>query len=193
MREHQPVECGAPAPRVRPAQPPDHPVIRRLLRTAYGPYAAEIAPGTWTAYLADLLDLDRHARAGALLVADVGGTVAGYAAFYPDASAQGTGLPRGWAGGRGLAVHPGFRGHGVATALLADIERRARDVGAAGFAFHTSAFMTTAVELYERLGYRRAPEFDLDVSAIYPAADARPWPALAYLRDLSPQRAACAA
>jgi GNAT superfamily N-acetyltransferase len=177
--------------RVRPAEPADHPVIRDILRTAYRQYTRDIAPTVWKPFLTDLLDLDRHARHGQLLVAVVDEAVVdeaivGYAAFYPDASVQGFGWPPGWAGGRGLAVDPAFRGHGVAATLLTELEDRARAAGAAVFAFHTSGFMTSAVALYERLGYCRAPRFDIDVNAHYgvPAA-ARPWPALAYLRRLA--------
>jgi ribosomal protein S18 acetylase RimI-like enzyme len=98
---------------------------------------------------------------------------------------QGFGWPAGWAGGRGLAVDPAFRGHGVAMTLLTALEDRARAAAAGVFAFHTSAFMTTAVALYERLGYCRAPRFDIDVNAHYGVPAAPPWPALAYLRRLA--------
>jgi hypothetical protein len=52
------------------------------------------------------------------------------------------------------------------------------------FAFHTAEFMTTAIALYERLGYLRAPEFDIDINAHYGVHARRPWRALAYLRPL---------
>jgi ribosomal protein S18 acetylase RimI-like enzyme len=178
------------APRIRAAEAADHAVIRATLRAAYRQYSADIPAELWCPYLDDLLDLDGHARHGELLVAVVDGEIAGYAAFYPDATIQGAGWPPGWAGGRGLAVHPDFRGHGVAGALLAELERRAFRSGASTFAFHTSAFMTAAVALYERLGYRRAPEFDLDVAALYDVPASRPWPALAYLRRLPTAAAA---
>jgi len=74
--------------------------------------------------------------------------------------------------------------------LLTALEDRARAAGAGVFAFHTSAFMTTAVALYERLGYCRAPRFDIDVNAHYGVPAARPWPALAYLRRLTARPAA---
>jgi GNAT superfamily N-acetyltransferase len=180
-------------PFVRHAWRTEHPEIRKLVRAAYSQYAGDIAPEVWGVYLTDLLDMDRHAHDGELLVAMVGSEIAGYTAFYPDASAQGFGWPSGWAGGRGLAVHPAYRGHGVGGALMAAFERRARVAGAPAFAFHTSEFMTSAVALYERMGYQRAPEFDLDVNAHYCIAATRPWTAVAYLKCLSAQPAADAA
>jgi predicted N-acetyltransferase YhbS len=177
--------------RIRTAVRADHATIRDILRGAYRQYAAEVPPGTWERFLADLLDLDRHARHGQLLVAEVGGEVVGYVSFYPDLAAQGTGWPPGWAGGRGLAVRPGHRGCGIGPRLFAELEARALAGGAATFALHTSSFMTTAIALYERLGYRRAPQYDLDMNAHYGVTAARPWTAVAYVRALSvPARAA---
>jgi GNAT superfamily N-acetyltransferase len=180
------------APLVRDAVPADYPAIRHVIVAAYRQYADLIARDIFSPYLADLLDLDKHARQGRLTVVEVDGRIRGFGAFYPDASVQGLGWPPGWASGRALAVHPDARGHGVARALLAVNERLARDSGAPVFAFHTASFMTDAIALYERLGYRRAPEFDFDMAARYSGFGAAPITALAYLRDLAPERAACA-
>jgi hypothetical protein len=49
-----------------------------------------------------------------------------------------------------------------------------------------------AAYLYDRLGFRRAPEFDVDMAAHYGGTGAAPITALAYLRQLAPTRAACA-
>jgi MFS family permease len=180
-------------PLVRAAGPADHAAIRALLDVAYAPYAAHVDAAVWDGYRIDLLDLDRHARDGELCVALLDGEIVGYAAFYPDATAQGLGWPSGWASGRGLAVHPCHRGHGVAAALLRELEQRTRESGAPVFAFHTSRFMGTARALYRRMGYERAPEFDRDVNAHFGAsAGARPWPALAYLKPIDACPAACA-
>ena len=101
----------------------------------------------------------------------------------PTPTDQDLGWPAGWASGRALAVHPCHRGHGVAGALLRELEQRTRESGAAVFAFHTSRFMTTARAMYERMGYQRVPRFDRELNAHYGApAGARPWLALAYLK-----------
>jgi GNAT superfamily N-acetyltransferase len=174
------------APLVRDAVPADYPAIRRVILAAYRQYADLIARDIFSPYLADVLDLDKHARHGRLLVVEADGRIRGFGAFYPDASVQGFGWPPGWAGGRALAVHPDARGHGVARALLAACERLARDCGAPVFAFHTASFMTGAIALYERLGYRRAPEFDFDMAARYGRFGAAPIMSIAYVRQLAP-------
>lgn len=46
--------------------------------------------------------------------------------------------------------------------------------------------MTTAMALYERLGYRRAHQFDRDLNGHYGVTGAQPRTALAYLKPLLP-------
>jgi GNAT superfamily N-acetyltransferase len=174
---------------VRSAVPADHAAIRAVVIAAYGQYADVLPPDIFSAYLADLLDLEMHASHGPLFVAEADGRVCGYAAFYPDASVQGVGWPTGWASGRALAVDPAARGHGVARALMATGERLTQDGGSPVLAFHTHSYMTTAIALYERSGYRRAPEFDFDVAARFGRPGAAQITALAYLRCLTPARA----
>jgi GNAT superfamily N-acetyltransferase len=133
----------------------------------------------------DVLDLEKHANNGRWLVVEADGQILGSGAFYPDAALQGAGLPAGWASGRALAVHPAARGRGVARAMIAAVECLAADGGAPVFAFHTASFMTSAIALYERLGYQRAPEFDYSWVAAYGPAGA-PITSIAYCRCLNP-------
>ena len=170
---------------VRAAVPADHPAIREVVIAAYRQYADLIPPDVFTAYLADLLDLDTHARHGRLFVAEAGDRVCAFAAYYPDGSSQG--FPPGWVSGRALAVHPDARGNGAARALLATGEHLALQAGAPVFAFHTHSYMTGARGLYERVGYRRAPDFDFDLAARFGGPGATPIMALAYLRDVTQQ------
>jgi predicted N-acetyltransferase YhbS len=169
---------------VRPATPNDHASIRAVLRAAYAQFAGALPKDVFDEYLADLLDLDRHARHGRLLIAEAAGRAVGSGAFYTDASVQGVGWPKGWAGGRGLAVHPDARGLGVGRALVAECERLARAAGSPVFAFHTASFMSAAVQLYEHLGYLRAPEYDLELADHFGNGGAPSTRVLAYRREL---------
>ena len=128
---------------------------------------------------------DRHAHLGVLIVAEVDGRLRGSGVFYPDASVQGLGWPPGWAGGRALAVHREARRHGVARGLIAECERLARTVCAPAFAFHTAPFMTNAISLYDGLGYRRAPRYDVDLGRIYNFPGSTEIRAIAYVKDLT--------
>jgi len=174
------------APLVRDAVPADYPAIREVVIAAYRQYADLLTLDIFSPYLADVLDLEKHARHGRLFVVETDGWVCGFGAFYPDATVQGLRWPAGWASGRALAVHPAARGNGVARTLLATCERLAREAGAPVFAFHTASFMTKAIALYERLGFCRAPEFDFDMAARYSRFGAAPIMSIAYLRHLAP-------
>ena len=170
---------------VRGAEPADHEAIRGVVLGAYAQYAGQLAPEVFSRYLAGQLDLGTNASYGRLLVAGTEDGVRGFAAFYPDASVADSVWPPGWASGRALAVHPDARGNGAARALLATGEYLAIQAGAPVFAFNTHSYMTGAIALYERLGYRRAPKFDVDLAARFGGPGAAPIMAFAYIRHLT--------
>ena len=165
--------------------PADYPAIREVVIAAYRQYADLIPPDIFSSYLADVLDLDTHARHGRLIVIEADERVCAFGAFYPDGSTQG--FPPEWASGRALAVQPDARGNGAARALLAAGESLALQAGAPVLAFHTHSYMTGAIALYERLGYRRAPEFDVDMAAHFGGTGAAPIMAHAYFRYVTQQ------
>ena len=171
--------------RVRRAVEADLPEVRTIVARAYRQYRRVLGGEVFSRYLDDLLDLDRHRTHGQLLAAELHGVVCGAVAYYPEASVQGIGWPDGWASGRGLAVDTPTRGLGVAEALTREVQRRARADGAPVFAFHTAAFMHGARALYDRLGFERAPEFDVDLREYLGLGHDRPVPTLAYLRRLN--------
>ena len=185
-------DTAVPAPQhavllVRDAVPADYPAIRDVVSAAYRQYADLITHDIFSPYLADVLDLEAHARHGRLFVVEVDERIRGFAAFHPDATVQGVGFPPGWASGRALAVHPDARGNGAARALLAAGESLALQAGAPVLAVHTHSYMTGAIALYERMGYRRAPEFDFDVAERFGRFGAAPVMSLAYYRNPTQQ------
>jgi len=172
---------------VRDAGRSDLPAARRVLLAAYREYAEVLPPAVFGRYLTDILDVEARARTGRVLVAEHGRKVVGTVTFYPDAAAEGFGLPAGWAGLRALGVEPSARGHGVGRALMETCRRLAEAAGATVLSLHTAELMTAAVGLYERLGFRRDPAFDFDGPAMLGLEGARPVPVLAYRLDLANQ------
>ncbi|MCO1656535.1 GNAT family N-acetyltransferase [Pseudonocardia humida] len=182
--DRKPVDYGrspASAPTVREADAAQHPEIERLLRAAYAGYAPVVAAEVFPTYLADVLDF--AAEGATVLVAVEDGEVVGTARLH--LRGADVDLPAGAAYVRGVAVHPGRAGGGIARALMADCAHRARAAGATGLHLHTAPFMTRAIRLYEGLGYRRTPERDTDSAAHYGLAVHPPLRALAYRLDLT--------
>lgn len=153
---------------VREAAPGERDEIRELLATAYGQYRPAVpVTALFEHYLADLLDVDAATGSSTTLVAESDGRLAGTARLYlPGTADEVPFLPAGWAWVRAVAVHPDLRRAGVARQLMAECLHRTTG-RATVLSLHTMDFMPGAIRLYERLGYRRAPELDIDVAGYY--------------------------
>ena len=68
---------------------------------------------------------------------------------------------------------------------MTECRRRAESRGAAVLSLHTVSFMTSAVGLYERLGYQRAPEYDLDVAPMVDPGSSQSIMAIGYVLPLT--------
>lgn len=137
-----------------------------VIDAAYAEFRGQEPAPVWAAYLAGTRDVARRIGTCEVLVAEMGGGVAGTASFYAEARACGMALPGGWAGFRALAVAPAARGRGLGRALVLACAARARAAGARTLAIHTSAAMPAALGLYRSVGFRRCPEHDVDAAAL---------------------------
>ena len=127
--------------------------VRALLADAYRPYEKVLTPAMYEHYMTAVLNLD---DGGDVLVA-VMDKVVGTARLFPPGRAP-VPLPPEWAWVRAVGVHPSARGTGVGHALMTHCAAHV-----AALSLHTMDFMPVAVRLYERLGYVRAPEWDIRV------------------------------
>jgi predicted N-acetyltransferase YhbS len=149
---------------IRPAIRHEIPVIEEVCVAAYSQYRDEVSAAVFDAYLDELCQLAADWDKAAVLVAEFNGRIAGCVLFYDDASLEGLGLPQEWAGFGKLAVPPDMRGRGIGRELVENSVHRARRIGSPTIGLHTASFMTAARSIYERMGFRRCPQYDLTAS-----------------------------
>lgn len=145
---------------IRAARPEDHAHLGDLTAAAYLDDGL-LDFGAEDPYLAVLRDVRTRAEHADVLVAvDPGGTVLGGVAFVPGPGPFADIAREGEAEFRTLAVAPAGRGRGVGTALVRECIDRARALGRARLVLSTQPMMHAAHRVYERFGFRRAPERD---------------------------------
>lgn len=162
--------------------------LSRLLEQVYGEFQPRFPDDLWQVYLGEIADVRTRLGGSEPIVAELAGRLVGTVGFYAEASRSALERwPAGWASIRTLAVLPDARGRGVGEALADECVRRAREREAATVGLHTNPFMTAANRLYERLGFRRAPEFDLEIGEMFTGRSLPPdasWQAQAFRLDL---------
>ncbi|MCG7423105.1 GNAT family N-acetyltransferase [Micrococcus porci] len=154
---------------VRALRPEDHEAVAALTLASYttgGHFEAE------SDYLETLADVAGRAAVAEVLVAELDGQVAGSLVLTPHGSPMAETSVPGEYEFRMLAVDPAVHRRGVATALLAEVVRRARATpGVEAIALSTMTSMTDAHRMYERLGFVRVPDRDWRLSDLEPGLD----------------------
>lgn len=173
---------------LRDASPDELDHLSRLLGEVYGEFQPRFPADLWHTYLGEIVDVRSRLGGSELIVAESAGRLVGTVGFYPEAWRSALERwPVGWASIRTLAVLPDARGRGVGEALTRECVRRARERAAIAVGLHTNPFMAAANRLYKRLGFRRAPEFDIEIGRMFTGRSLPPgasWQAQAFRLDL---------
>ena len=150
---------------VRGARPGDRDAIQAVTLAAYQEYAPSIAEH-WEGYRQNIVATLAAAAPGTQIVALDDDRVVGAVLLYPAGAAienpGGTSATLRWPEVRLLAVAPSARGRGVGAALMNECIHRARTASATALTLHTTDLMQSAMRLYERLGFERAHDLDLE-------------------------------
>ena len=147
---------------MRDARPEDRDAIREVTLAAYQEYAAAM-PGFWEGYRRNIVASVTDVGSAEQLVAELDGAIVGTVLLYPPRRME---LPGGgrldmpWPEVRLLAVAPAERGRGIGGALMQECVRRVRRAGGRVLSLHTTELMQTAMRMYQRMGFVRAPELD---------------------------------
>jgi dTDP-4-dehydrorhamnose reductase len=153
-------EVLAPPLTIRPAAPAEFTRVADICEAAYAPFTA---PG----YREVLRDVGRRAAEAELLVAaDPGdGRVLGTVTFVPDDGPLGEIAGPHETEFRMLAVDPAAQGRGVGAALVRHVLDETRARGREQVVCSSLPVMRAAHRVYERAGFRRAPERDWSPAA----------------------------
>lgn len=100
-------------------------------------------------------------------VAELNGQIVGTLALFPPGSSRSEAWVKGAADLRHLAVDESARGLGISTKLIETAEQKARELGASIVCLHVRRGATGVRELYERHGYQRDGQGDLDYAEVY--------------------------
>ena len=175
---------------VREAIPGDVEAIREVASAANEEFRAPMGATLFAGYLANVLDVESRARDAVVLVAESGAGIVGTITVYRDINEEGmpTAFPPGTAGIRATAVSPTVRGQGIGTELVNAAIERARSLGSKTIALHTADCMEAAMRLYERHGFRRAPEHDFRANDFFGGGAGATLDALAFVLELDGSR-----
>ncbi len=148
---------------VREAIVSEHAAAGQVTAEAYREF---VRPGDddWERYLLRIADVAARADRTTILVAVDDGRVVGSLTLEIDGRVRDDEddeqrpLEPGEAHIRMLGVDPAARARGVARALMAESEARARAAGKTFMTLNTTHRMKAAQAMYERLGYERTPD-----------------------------------
>ncbi|MGZ4431109.1 MAG: GNAT family N-acetyltransferase [Gaiellales bacterium] len=147
---------------IRHVHETEHGALADLTEAAYRAVPGEGPSASYTAVLRDVADRVRHAEV-AVAVDDAGEILGGVTYVADPASPYAEFEAADEACFRMLAVDPRAQGRGVGAALVEWCIARARANGKMRLSLLTTPSMAPAHRLYERFGFRRAPEFDMIV------------------------------
>ena len=154
--------------RIRGAQPDEVEMVGTLLGEVYDAYRPHFPAEVWVDYIREIVDIRSRLADSELIVARIDGRLAGAVTFYPNASRSSLERwPEGWASIRTLAVIGGARRKGVGEALGRECIRRVQERQTLAIGLHTASFMAAANRLYRRLGFKRAPDLDIEIAEMF--------------------------
>ncbi|RTE10243.1 GNAT family N-acetyltransferase [Paenibacillus whitsoniae] len=147
---------------VRDAYPSECGKAIELTLEAYRQYEPDFGPTFWESYISNIKSQWERKGDSWRIVAEQEGELIGALLLYPPQEGLYEKLKETipYPEIRLLGVHSSARGKGVATALIGESARRARQSGAAYLGLHTSNRMPDAVRLYLSLGFEREPRYD---------------------------------
>ena len=145
---------GTGAISIRVARPADADRIASVLSESFAEYEPLYTPGGYAATTPSGEQIRARWHEGPVWVAACRGAVVGTVSAVPSGEELYV---------RSMAVVPAARGRGVGEMLLLRVEEFARERGQRRLTLSTTPFLSRAIRLYERAGFRRGGSAPLDL------------------------------
>jgi ribosomal protein S18 acetylase RimI-like enzyme len=139
---------------IRQASSEDFESIAALNIAAFVQFAPTLSPESWQAMQRNLVNIAERSQSAQFLIHRQEDAVVGSVAYCPAGNGDSSIFRPDMASALLLAVHPRYRGKGLAKALMALCISKARNDGAADVGLFTSELMSAAHHLYQRLGFQ---------------------------------------
>jgi predicted N-acetyltransferase YhbS len=154
---------------IRDARPEDDFAIGELLVDAFiSQYAKKLPEVVYTDERKSALrDVASKRAVAKVLVAEVDGEVVGTVALFPPSAPGSEAWRPNTADLRHLATAVRYHGSGLSRPLVDAAEVIARQWGVDAVALHVRRGAKGVAEMYQRRGYVRTPEGDLDLPSVY--------------------------
>jgi GNAT superfamily N-acetyltransferase len=144
----------APGVEIRRARPENAAAIASVLHESFVEFRSLYTEAGFTATVLDAERVLNRMHAGPVWIALHNGAVLGTIAALIKGSSVYI---------RGMAVLPSARGTGAGTALLREAEEWAGSQGCSHVFLSTTPFLSSAIHLYERFGFRRRADGSQDL------------------------------
>jgi len=132
--------------------------IAALNIAAFVEFVPHLSPESWQSMQRNLLNIAERSQSAQFLIYRAESKIVGSVAYCPAGKGDPLIFRLDMASLLLLAVHPRYRGKGLAKSLAAACIARARHDGASEVGLFTSEFMLAAHHLYRRLGFHREAE-----------------------------------
>jgi putative acetyltransferase len=135
---------------IRPIQPPDNPIIAKVIRTVLEEYGVN-KPGTvYTDPTTDALYELFQKENSCYFIAEENGEIIGGCGIYPT-----DGLPSGCAELVKIYLHKDYRNLGIGKLLMEKSIAAAKDLGYTQLYLETLPELHNAIELYQKIGFQK--------------------------------------
>ncbi len=128
--------------------------IAALNIAAFVEFAPNLSPESWQSMKRNLLNIVERSQSARFLIYRAEGEIVGSVAYCPAGKGDPSIFRSNMASILLLAVHPQYRGEGLAKALISECITKGRNDGAATVGLFTSELMFAAHRLYRRLGFQ---------------------------------------